>query len=95
MSAAPTIPAESSGVRTQLAIFRATLFAAIAISALVLAVLLYQVPADGLGEIAGALETVEGEWSAPCKFTDLGQPRLTTGAETTQTFAAEQAEVIG
>ena len=57
MSAAPTapvVPDASSAVRTKLAIFRTLLFSAIAISALVLFVLLYQVATDGIGQIDGS-----------------------------------------
>lgn len=45
-------------------------------------------------EVAQALETVDGEWSQPAKFTDLGQPQLTTGTGTAQTQTFEQSEVI-
>jgi len=45
-------------------------------------------------EIAQALETVEGEWSTPCKFTDLSTTQLTAGTGTAQTQTFEQSEVI-
>jgi len=51
---APVVPDASSAVRTKLAIFRTLLFSAIAISALVLFVLLYQVATDGIGQIDGS-----------------------------------------